>query len=251
MLDFLETREITSYDWIAPSYHGLDKIKNAYNIIKFVNNIDDDVKKSAFIINNRKIYIPDSALFNIKNHHEFSPCNVLWEKFESYNLGKMEDTDITAVIIILIILTTEDHLGFSFIDPFYIPAVYIFIDKYLPEYEKYLSIVVNRIISAILCDKDEHVLKSDAVKALLLMYRVIPESKYPSITKAVGYAIWSRPVIAATIIGDFEIGEGVVCYRNVMWSDVYATLLVIKYASEDELKKLDGQRSLRLNQYIL
>lgn len=229
---------IPKFEWITPRY-DIEKLKTSYEIIKFVNNKENN--RPYFMINNIRIYIPDSAIYHFKNNSVNSPLKSLWETTEFKKTEYCFDIDnfnYVEFMICLIIINSGYFDAFSFIDPIYLPNVYKFIDLYIPEMEKYISTAINRIINTVLSDK-----KNDASRVLLNMYEIIPDIKYPSFKNAVGYTIWCNPVLASEIIKEFDIPENdKYCHNKIMWSDVFATLLVIKYAPEDELKKLNNYR---------
>jgi hypothetical protein len=238
---------ISSFDWISPSFLSIEKIKDFYNILIYINNKDDLSNKSDKLIklSSGNIYLPDSAIYYLNKYktpilsmakNDFTKSDFLYD-------FSADDMDI-GILISFIILSTGEIIAFSFIDPQYLSHVYKFIELYIPELEKYTSSTINRLIKAILEGTEIDPLPYDAATAIFKMIPFIRPAKYPLINKAVGYAIWSRPKLAANIadISLVNIEEEIICYKNVMWSDVYATIILIKYAPVEELSHIEFLR---------
>jgi hypothetical protein len=238
----LKSEDISNFEWLSLTHPNNERLKNSYDILLFVN---EKINNVYLIINNHSIYLPDSAVFYIKNNCKNSPLKKLWEDMDfkggnSFDLGDVSDYDFISIIICIIILTYGDLMSFSYIDPFYIKGVYLFINKYIPELEKYISSVINRVINSILNNGD--FLKLDAIKSLISIYDIVDCKKYYNIKKAIGYAIWCKPYTCKKFITELEISADM-SFKNINWTDVYSTLLVIKYAPDEDLKKLEELRS--------
>jgi hypothetical protein len=242
------SEDISSFDWISPKYHAIDKLTDTYNIIKYIEN--NSLNRPGLKLQSSILYIPDSAEYYINKCE--SPLNHLFgQKHESFirpadNLYDLstECNDI-GITISIIIISAGVADAFAFIDPSFVPAVYKFITIYLPDYEKHFSTTINRIITAVLDGTQTYLLSYDAAKVLFELSTHISQEKYPKFITAIGYAIWKLPTLPTKTI-DFEkfhISDLTgVCHKNINWSDVYTTILAIKYAPADELDKIEKLR---------
>lgn len=238
---------ISSMRWLSSLYTD-DKIANAWKLIKFINDNFDKNTGPTIKINNHIIKIPESTMFNIIENNEQTPLKMILEKRnDSYFYDFSDEYNIKIILIIFTILT-GDLKAFSFIDPPLLPPIYKFVHFFLPGIEKYLSSAINRIIAAVNEGKSE-----ECINVLFNLIIYVNPKEY-KINDAIGLAIWRDPKTSANLLGDEEIynfvremvqnkikskKDDVEKIKNstkkIRWRDIYAVLLVIKYAPDEEL----------------
>lgn len=271
--------DIELFDWISHSFPAIEKIKDSYYIFKFINKkFNND--KACIVINDKQINIPDSAIFYI-NKVENTPLKCLHTNTEykkssnSYEYIFSADEMPAGILISFIIISSGEFTAFSFIHPDYLVEVYKFIQVYLPDYEKYLSCTINRLMNAVLEGTEQYFLSADAAKILFKLYPYLSivneqkynnefesadqkylainmqssnDQKYKDINKVIGYAIWHLPYLARNEFNDiklyFENTEfpNRISHRLINWTDIYSTILNIFYIPDDDLIKLEKLR---------
>lgn len=245
-----ETKRILdTLAWISPQWEQQDELIRAWGMIQFVNdnNMTTMLGRAGIIVSGRTIYLPDSAIYAIKESDGVkTPLKLLWNAVDYtegervYDLSEFNEMD---VLIVLIALTSNHPDALKFVMPEYSPGILRFAQMFLPSLENIIGVTIGRVL-------DAAVLKHSTVASIAVIKLACEveglDKKYGtdvSIGEALKYVVWLHPQTALDTLPQDEqhlarindimqehIGKKLVCCHGKIdkhWSDIHATWVLI------------------------